>query len=383
MVFIIKENHTFDNLFGRFPGADGTRFAKQGNRTVRMDITPNQVRFDIDHVSNAPYFVMNGGRMNEFYDVAHAFQNGVDVADSQFERREIPAYWAYAAHYALADHFFSTIIGSSFPNHLVTVAGQSMDIVADPNHRPAKFWAWGCDSWKVDVVQWVKGTQTGTERPCFNNQTIADEANAAHVSWRYYAAPAGNIGYIWSTLDAIRHIRYSKQWRTNVVNEARFPTDLAQGRLTAITWLTPAWKVSDHPPTNMCEGENWTVRMINAVMRSKFWSSTAIVLVWDDYGGFYDHVPPPRISQYSLGPRVPAIVISPYSRPHLIDHRRYDFRSVLTFIENEFDLPHTAAFNRNVRSVVSMLDFRRHPNSPLLLRPRTCPAAGAPPPPNY
>lgn len=383
VIFLIKENHTFDNLFGRFPGADGTEYAMEGSRRVRMAVTPNQMKTDLYHVQNAPFQAMNGGQMNEFYSTPDAFQHGEDVADSQFERNEIPSYWAYAKHFTLADHFFSTIIGSSFPNHLVTVAGQSMNTVQDPNHLPAKFWSWGCDSSKVDIVKWVKGSQSGFERPCFNSQTIADEANAAHVSWKYYAAPPGDIGYIWSSLDAISHIRFSGQWSRNVLSNSRFTSDVADGYLAGITWLTPTWLSSDHPPTNMCQGENWTVQMINAVMSSKFWSNTVIVLTWDDYGGFYDHVSPPKDSPYSLGPRVPAIIISPYSRPHFISHRQYDFRSVLKFIENVFRLPHMASFDRNVGSIGSLLDFRQAPNRPLLLQTRQCPGAGTPPPPLY
>jgi len=383
IIFLIKENHTFDNLFGRFPGADGTRTALEDNRRVPMAITPNQLHDDLYHVRNAPFVVMNGGKMNRFYSVPFAFQNGRDVADSEFERQEIPNYWTYASDFTLADHFFSTIIGSSFPNHLVTVTGQNLNTVEDPNHLPAKLWAWGCDGSPVDYVKWQSNGRSGLEHPCFNAQTLADEANAARVSWRYYAAPIGNIGYIWSTLDTIRHIRYSSQWRRNVLPDNQFASDVSRGRLAAITWLTPSWTVSDHPPTNMCRGENWTVQAINAVMRSRFWSSTVIVLTWDDYGGFYDHVRPPRISAYSLGPRVPAIIISPYSRTHFVDHRQYDFRSVLTFIEHQFSLPHLAAFNRNVASLGQTLNYNQTPRPPVLLPTRTCPQAGTPPPPGY
>lgn len=383
IIFLVKENHTFDNLFGLFPGADGTRFAREGRRRVRMAITPVQPWNDLYHIRNAPSVAVDQGKMDRFYAFPGSFQKGVDVADSEYERRQIPNYWAYASRFTLADHFFSTILGSSFPNHLVTVAGQSLNIYQDPNHLPAKFWAWGCDSWKVDVVKWGAGSQTGVERPCFSAPTVADEATRARVSWRYYAAPPGNIGYIWSSLDAFRQDRRSWRWSRNVLPAARFTTDVSSGKLAAITWITPPWKQSDHPPTNICAGENWTVRMVNAVMRSPFWRSSVIVLTWDDYGGFYDHVPPPRVGPYMLGPRVPAIIISPYARRSTVDKRRYDFRSVLKLIETTFRLPHLTTFDRRVRSLYDALDLKRKPLAPLILKPRFCPSRGVPAPPPY
>ena len=373
VVFLIKENHTFDNLFGRFPGADGTAYALEGTRRVRMGATPLFFKTDLYHVRNAPQLAVNGGKMNRFFSMPDAFQHGQDIADSEFTASAIPAYWKYAEDFTLADHFFSTIMGTSFPNHLITVAGQDFNTIGDPNHLPAKTWSWGCDASHVDYVQYsTSGGQTALEHPCFNGQTLADEANAAHVSWKYYAAPFGDIGYIWSSLDAIRHIRYSSQWKQDVLPESRFAADVARGRLAAITWLTPSYGTSDHPSTNVCQGENWTVQMINAIMRSKFWSSTAIVLTWDDYGGFYDHVAPPHISSDMLGPRVPTIVISPYSRAHQVIHTQYDFRSVDAFIENEFRLPHRISYDRAAANLKEMFDFNQKPLSPVVLKPQNC-----------
>ena len=222
-------------------------------------------------------------------------------------------------------------------------------------------------------MQYDTGTSAGAEAPCFNSPTIVDEANAAHKTWRYYSAPPGHVGYIWSTLDEIKHIRYSKQWQTNVANTENFTTDLKKGNLAAITWLMPPFDYSDHPPTSMCQGENWTVQTVDSIMTSKFWKNTVIVLTWDDFGGFYDHVAPPRISKYMLGPRVPAIIISPYSRRAYIDHTVYDFRSVVKFIEDEFNLPHIAQYDRSVASIAGMLNFNQKPLPPMLLPLRSCP----------
>ena len=383
VVFLIKENHTFDNLFGLFPGANGTRYAREGKKRVRMPTTPLELSEDLYHVKNSPSIAVDGGKMDKFFEFPGSIQHGVDVADSEYAPSEIPDYYAYASHFALADDFFSTILGTSFPNHLVTVAGSSFNIHFDPNHLPAKFWAWGCDSSRVDVVQWDAHGTSGTERPCFNAATIATEANQAHVSWRYYAAPPGDIGYIWSGLDAFSPIRYSRQWGRDVLPVSHFGADVAAGRLAAITWITPTWNNSDHPPASICTGENWTVSTINDIMRSKFWSSTAIVLAWDDYGGFYDHVPPPKVAAYSLGPRVPLIVISPYARAHTIDDEQFDFRSVLRFMESTFRLGHSVGYDRRVNNLDAMLNLTQQPLKPVLLKPQHCPASGANPGPRY
>jgi phospholipase C len=350
---------------------------------VPMGVTPDANQ-DLYHSGNAAITDVNGGRMNLFYKGPGAIQGGKDVADSEFRKWEIPNYWSYARHFTLADHFFSTILGSSFPNHLATVMGTNLNTVGVPVHVGTSEWSWGCDAAPGTKVAYLAGGRVKYEAPCFAHvQTLADEANRAHVSWRYYAAPLGRVGYIWSTLDEIKHIRYSSQWKTNVVRTADFIHDVRHNRLVQVTWLIPRFVNSDHPPASMCVGENWTVRVLNAIMRSRFWSSSVVVLTWDDFGGYYDHVPPPRLSNFMLGPRVPAIIISPYSRPHFIDHYTYDFRSILTFVEDVFRLPHLDSFNRHVRSISSALDFSQKPLAPLFLKQRTCAYTGSPTPPPY
>jgi phospholipase C len=209
-------------------------------------------------------------------------------------------------------------------------------------------------------------------KPCFNAQTLADDAQARGVSWRYYAAPRGYIGYIWSTLDSIRHIRYSPLWASHVLPEQQFVSDVAQGSLAAITWLTPDLVVSDHPPVSECSSENWTVEQINAIMQSKFWKSTLIVLTWDDFGGFYDHVAPPKRGRLMLGPRVPAIFISPYAKSRFVDHTTYDFDSVLKYIEDRFGLGRLSSMDAGATSIGNVLDLNQNPQPPLILQPRNC-----------
>lgn len=374
IVIIDKENRSFDNIFGRFPGADGASQARLSNgKLVPLGRTPDHTLLDIGHAGDAAAFAVDQGRMDRFDQLPGAQQAGRDIADTQNYPQDVPNYWRYAQHFTLDDHFFSTIAGPSFPNHLVTIAASSNNTVDNP--RGQTFHAWGCDSGPYAVVNAVNPV-TGRNyltKPCFNIPTLADQMQRHHVSWRYYAPGQYQSGYIWSSFDAIRHIRYSPLWKSNVVSDHRFVQDARAGRLPDVSWLVTNAQQSEHPPFSMCVGENWTVDQINAVMRGKDWKSTLIVLTWDDFGGFYDHVPPPKVDFISLGVRVPALIISPYARPHYVDHHQMEFDSMLKFIENDFNLPPLTDRDRYASSLTTSLDFKQRPLRPYLLKTRTCP----------
>jgi phospholipase C len=374
IVILVKENHSFDNILGQMAGVDGSRTANVFGNTVPLTTTPDMLQHDIIHSGPQSLKAVDHGKMNGFSKEGWAIQNNVDVADSQYTQAQIPLYYSYASTYAVADHFFSTFLGGSFTNHLILISGQSGHTIDNP-HRKSGPKAWGCDSTKTTLVPVLIHGSVKRIYPCFNMQTLADEANAVHMPWKYYAAPKGVLGYIWSSFDAIRHIRESAQWGTNVVNNTQFVEDAATNKLPPLSWLTPDFVDSEHPPASECVGENWTVREINAVMNSPEWNSTAIILTWDDYGGFYDHVAPPKESLYSLGPRVPFIVISPYSRTGYVSHKQYDFRSVDKFVESTFSLPRKAKYSRKVNSIANMFDFDQTPLAPRPLQPLRCPPA--------
>jgi phospholipase C len=170
----------------------------------------------------------------------------------------------------------------------------------------------------------------------------------------------------------VRHVRFSSMWN-DVVSSDRFIPDLNQGKLPSVSWVSPPFPLSDHPPLSVCKGENWTVRLMNAIMSSKYWNSTAVVLTWDDFGGFYDHVPPPHVDMYGLGPRVPAIIISPWARPGYVDHTTYEFASVLHFMETIFDVPPMTSRDANASDMLGAFDFNQAPIPPLIQAQRTCP----------
>jgi phospholipase C len=375
IVFIIKENHSFDNLFGRFPGADGTTTGRTASGdVVPLGQTPDRTILDIDHQRGAAVTAMNGGKMNGFDRIAGAIQDGQDIALTQYRESDIPNYWAYAKAFTLDDHFFSTIAGPTFPNHLVMVAGSSNNI--DDNPVLNTYHSWGCDAGpytKVDATNPQTGKHYWTS-PCFDMTTLPDELQKAGISWKYYAPGQYQSGYIFSSLNSIRHIRYSSLWQTNVPDPSQFMKDVTDGTLPQVSWVVEREEVSDHPPHSICMGENYTVNELNALMKSPEWSSTVVFLTWDDFGGFYDHVTPPKSGYIAYGPRVPTIVISPYARPHFIDHQQYDFGSVVRYIEETFGLAPLGPYDKQAASIGSALDDTQSPLPPLLLKQRTCPA---------
>ena len=380
IVFMVKENRSFDNYFGTFPGADGaTTCTVSTGQTIPLGHTPDQVR-DMGHFWPDATTAIDGGKMDKFDLVQWGNINGDYMSCSQYTQADLPNYWTYAQTFTLADHFFSSLHGPTFPNHLYTVAAQSNGVIsnnynpttADPNY--------GCDARTGTTVQILNSDGTYSYvKPCFTIQTLADLLQSAGLSWRYYAPGKGQSGYLWNTLDAISQIRNGPLWKTNDLPYTQFLTDAQNGQLPAFSWLVQPGNVSDHPPSSVCAGENWTVQQLNAIMQGPDWNSTVVFLTWDDFGGFYDHVPPPSVDTFGLGPRVPFIIISPYALPNHISTTQYEFSSVLKFAEERFNLPNLGARDANpsLNDLTDSFDFTQTPLPPLVLSPRSpCPPPG-------
>ncbi|MGE5204515.1 MAG: alkaline phosphatase family protein [Chlamydiota bacterium] len=375
IVFIVRENRTFDSYFGTFPGANGATSGKISTGQVipiihQSDRTPR----DIDHGWVAAKQAMNNGQMDRFNLIGGANNNGDYLAYSQMWQADIPNYWAYAQNFVLADNTFSSLRGPSFPNHLYTVAAQSGGVISNGSGG-----APGCDAPPNATVQ-VLDAGTGTITnvyPCFDFATLADSLQAAGLTWKYYTPSRAQLGTgaLWSSLDAINHIRNSSLWTTNVPNHATFVSDATNGNLANFNWLISTSPQSEHPPASVCAGENWTVQQINAIMQGPDWNSTAIFLTWDDFGGFYDHATPPQPDAYGLGPRVPLIIISPYAKQGYVSHTLYEFSSVLKFAEEAFNLQPLTERDAAANDILDSFDFEQQPRPPLLLSPRSCPAS--------
>ncbi|HZB01114.1 MAG TPA: alkaline phosphatase family protein [Actinomycetota bacterium] len=393
VIFMIKENRTFDHMFGRFPGADGatTGFTCDG-REVPLRPAANFLYGPL-HSFEGALIAINGGRMNCFSELGGEEELWAYV---QYRPRDIPNYWAYARRFALADRFFSSTYGPTGIEHLFTIAattdrftdheratppgqfgtnGIPREYCGDRTERAWSFRVLGAaarahafDLEDRAAAEELRERYWFLRWPCIDVRILPDLLEERGISWRYYL---GENEYV-HTIDWIRHAR-TGPIRRNVVDDAEVLRDLERGKLPSVSWLIPDREFSEHPAVSgMCQGENWTVDVVNALMRSPHWRRTILVITWDDFGGFYDHVPPPHVDLFGMGPRVPAIVISPWVRPGLVYHETLEFSSVLKLIERIWDLPSLTRRDRRADDMLGMFDFDQRPNRKLFRQPRGC-----------
>jgi phospholipase C len=199
---------------------------------------------------------------------------------------------------------------------------------------------------------------------------MADTLDAANVSWKYYA-PNIRIagGRLWSPFAAIRNVRYGRDWKRNIISpQTTVLTDAANGRLAQVSWVIPDAADSDHAGTHSDKGPSWVASVVNAVGEGPDWNSTAIVVLWDDWGGWYDNLAPPQLDFVGLGIRVPCIVISPYAKPGYVSHTQYEFGSTLKFIEEAFGLSALGSVaqgytDTRAHSLADSFDFKQKPRA--------------------
>jgi phospholipase C len=375
VVIIIQENRSFDNLFNGFPGADTAQTAKLSNgNTQVLATTTLEEPVDITHSHLNWYKEYANGNM--YFDLGGPPSQPL-LPYSFVEQTETVPYWALASEFTIADRMFQANTGPSFIAHQYLIAATtqyspghyadenpSNDNTGAPTSR-----AWGCDDApKVTVEQ--LGSQPGTDAPgpypCFDYQTLADELDAAGVTWRYYApayAPKSH-GYIWSAYSAIKHIRFGADWSKNVVSPgAQIISDVSgtNPHLAGVTWVTPSIADSDHAGSQSKTGPQWVANVVNAIGESQFWGSTAIFVTWDDWGGWYDHVVPPQLDSMGLGFRVPLIVISPYAKAAYVSHVQHEFGSILHFTEDTFGLGQLSAEDARADALPDCFDFSQVP----------------------
>jgi phospholipase C len=384
VVVIVKENHTFDNYFGSFPGAEGTSTCMTSTGPIACPHAPDSTPRDLCHEHSCALADWNGGGMNGWDSVSGTSVNGDNLAYAQYHESDIPNYWQYARHFTIADHFFANVLGPSFPGHLMVLAAQAGWAIGNPNTDI--YWPyWGCDQSfysRVDVLD-GGGPNTKSVFPCFNIKSVPDVLPAG-VDWKFYGSNFYVLPEVWSMFDAVSGIRWGKGW-SHVVNVAQFDSDVANHRLPAVTWLVDQDLADEHPQIgSVCAGENWTVGHINALMRSDYWNDTAILFTMDDFGGWYDHVAPPRqyggdrAHPYGLGFRLPLIIISPYARPGYVFKEVSEQASIPRFIERVFGATTTlsasdpAAQDGQANDLLDAFDFTQAPLPPLQLPQRLC-----------
>ena len=291
----MKENHTFDNYFGSFPGAEGTQMAQTSTGPIAVGRPPVQLTRDLCHEHSCALADWNSGGMDH-WDLGDTNNASDQLAFTQYLEDDIPNYWQYARHFGLADHFFAGMLGPSFPGHMFVLAAQTGWALGNPDSNSVvPLVNWGCDD-PAGSTQSVldKGSCTvKAVSPCYDFPTVVDGLPPA-VTWKFYGSTLPPVvGEVWSMLDGVQHIRMTDAWKTNVVDASTFDADVDSGNLASIVFLVDQDLNSEHPPFNICSGENWTVGHLNHVMQSPLWQKTAILMTWDDFGGWYDHVAPP------------------------------------------------------------------------------------------
>jgi phospholipase C len=326
---------------------------------VPLKPVPLAEPYDLDHTHPGWWAAWDNGKMDGF---AEAQTNPPLAAYSYVPSSEIQPYWTLAAEYTLADRMFQSNTGPSFVAHQYMIAGQSGQSDEDPFPTSS---VWGCDAPAETTVQLIgpNGTDLPGVFPCFDYQTMADLLDAEGMTWRYYApANVPPMNSTASAYEAIRHIFYGKKWKSNNISpETQVLTDVARGELAQVTWVVPDWLHSDHPGNDSDEGPDWVASVVNAIGTSRFWNSTAIFIIWDDWGGWYDHVDPKSIDNMGPGFRVPLIVVSPYAKRGYVSHQVDETASLLTFTEKNFGLGNLGARDATAGDLSDCFDFSQKP----------------------
>ena len=371
VIWIIQENRSFDNYFGTYPGADGIpsgtclpMLPGSTNCVQPFHMPPGQPALDLAHDWDTIHAAYNHGNMDGF-----VWAEGTNLTMAYYDERDIPNYWIYARHFTLCDRFFSSQMGYSLPNHTYTVAAQSGGLI-------------------VNVANLKELEDVMDDEDGFSFASMAKLMSETKIPWKYYvesqpvpegvpmrlsetgvrlAFPNPKQFSLWNPLPGFKTIRDDAGEMARLADLKEYFSDLQKGTLPAVSWIIPDYQDSEHPVALPADGMWYVTKLVNALMASPYWKDSVIFLTWDDYGGFYDHVPPPEMDAYGLGPRVPMLVISPYAKPGYISRYTYEFCSVLKFVEERWKLRHLTARDHWANDMRDCFDFDQEPAAPLLI----------------
>ncbi len=357
---IVEEGHSFDNYFGTFPGADGIAPGKvqipvnpkaSAGQALGLHVIGSEGPSPVSADSGTARAAFNGGSMNGFAAAQSASGNGAVAGLGYYSPQQVDSYWQLAKNYTLMDQFFSSAMGGSIDNHLYLVAGQA--VPADQLKSPG-----------------------GYKIP-----TIFDRLDGAGLSWRAY------IRHYDSTLNYHRVGSYASfipqvvrvpmlnmpsivdnpRRFSNLTDQSNLFRDLRSEATTpAVSYVYPSGD-SERSPDPISLGQQRVTSIVTAIQRSPAWSSSAILVTWSDWGGYYDHVRPPQVDSHGYGFRVPMLVISPFARPGVVDHTTSDFSSILKFIETTYSLAPLTGRDAKAANMTEAFDFNRKAVPPVVI----------------
>jgi phospholipase C len=352
VVIIVQENRSVDDLFNGLPGADTVTYGVNSHgKVITLQPVSLTAPFDISHRHDAFMVEYANGKLNGFDLVESHCRDKLRCpnkgrrAYAYVPRSEVQPYFTMATQYAFADRMFETDQGPSFPAHQYllsgtsTIAQNSLLRAAENPQTPKGAWTGGCDSPQGSLVQLIdqQGRETQSVYPCFDRPALTDLLEAKSLTWHYYQER--KEGGLWNGPDAIKHIWQSPNYRQNVSwPPSEVMQDIGSGHLANVAWVTPTLAASDHAGNTNGTGPSWVSSIVNAIGHSQYWNSTAIFVIWDDWGGWFDHVAPKQYNSYELGFRVPLLIVSPYAKPGFVSHRQHEFGSILKFVEIAFNL---------------------------------------------
>jgi phospholipase C len=356
VIVVMQSHHSFDNYFGTRPGVDGIAAAScqpltAGSSTCvkPFHVTGGEARAGFTDSVKASAKAYDQGKMDGFV-TAQANGSLGTSAMGYYDRSDIPYYWDLADHYTIFDHFFAAGTGGTVRNRMFAVSGQ-------PGAA-------------VDTIP-----AAGFAVP-----TIFDLLQQHGISWKYYVQryqANDNIvasGGVTSSqmarvpLLAMPGTVNHPDMMRNVVDASQYYDDILHGTLPAVSYVASSLD-DERPPQSPQPGEGFVRSLINALLQSDAWSSTALIVTYDDGGGLYDHVAPPQVDGDGLGFRVPSIVVSPYARAGSVDHVQTDTTSILQLIEQNWHLPSLTKRDAGAGTMLAAFDFRTQPTAATVANP--------------
>lgn len=361
-IVLMQEDHTFDNYFGTYPGADGIPIGTcmpaipsntEQTACVESFHIGNYPVEDLDQSRRTFNLQYNEGQMDGFiYALNQRNQDG-NLAMGYYDDRDLPYYWNLANEYVLFDRFFSSASGDSTMNHMYWVAG-------------------------------APGSKKGQVPPRGYGDlpTIFDRLTEHGISWKFYVENYDPTITYRSFPSVDTSNRTSQAIRVPLLNFERFVDDpqlfsqivdlneyfqdLERGTLPAVAYIVSS-EATEHPPRSIRAGQRLLKKLVQALMQSDAWSSSIFMWTYDSWGGWYDHVPPPQVDEYGYGFRVPALLVSAYARRGYIDSTELDFASILRFIEDNWGLEPLALRDAHANSIATALDFSQPPRQPFFI----------------